>query len=141
MESCKTYQLSLSGLMYHLRPVVPCWFFILDDLSIGINGMFKVPHYYCVPVEFSFYGCWPYLLWCSYVGCVYIYNCYIFFFDWSFDHWVVSFIVSWTIFILKSVLSEYCRSSFLCISMCMEYLVPSPHFQSLCVLLSEVCLL
>ena len=33
-------------------------------------------------------------MWCSYVGHIYIYNCHIFFLDWSFDHYVVSFIVS-----------------------------------------------
>ena len=31
----------------------------------------------------------------SYVGCIYICNCYIFFLDWSFDHYVVSFFVFW----------------------------------------------
>ena len=52
---------------------------------------FKVPHYYCVIVSFPLYGCWylPYILRCSYVGCIYTFNCYIFFFfDLSLDHYV-----------------------------------------------------
>ena len=46
------------------------------------------------------------ILSCSYAGCIYIYNCYVFFLDWSFDHYVVSFFVSFTAFILKSILSD-----------------------------------
>ena len=34
-----------------------------------------------------------YILWCSQVGCIYIYNCYIFL-ERSFDHYVVSIFVS-----------------------------------------------
>ena len=30
------------------------------------------------------------MLRCSYFGCIYIYNCYIFFLDWTLDHYVVS---------------------------------------------------
>ena len=47
----------------------------------------------------------PYVLRCSYVGYIDIYNCYVFFLDWSLDHYVVSFFVSYNI-ILKSILSE-----------------------------------
>ena len=52
----------------------------------------KVPHYDCVAVDFSFYCCQhlPYILKCFYVKFTYIYNCYIFFLDWSFDHYVLS---------------------------------------------------
>ena len=41
------------------------------------------------------------VLWCSYVRCIYIYNCYIFFLDWSFDHYAVSFFVSFHSLYLK----------------------------------------
>ena len=56
----------------------------------------KVSHYYCVFVYFPFHTCWhlSYILWCSYVGCICIYNYYIFFLELSFDHYVVSFFVS-----------------------------------------------
>ena len=68
----------------------------------GVN----VPHYYCIGVSFSFYGCQQllYILRYSVIRCIYIYNCYIFFFDRSFDP-VVPFFVSWK-FILKFVLSD-----------------------------------
>ena len=46
-----------------------------------------------------------YILWCSYVGCICIYDCYIFFLDWSFDHYVVTFLSLFTAFVLKSILS------------------------------------
>ena len=67
----------------------------------------------------------------------------IFFLDWHFDHYVVSFLVSYNnlYFKIYFVWYEYCYSSFLLISICMEYLVPSPHFQSVCVSRSEVSLL
>ena len=35
----------------------------------------------------------PYVLNCSYVGCINIYNCYVFFLHWSLDHYVVFFLV------------------------------------------------
>ena len=74
------------------------------------------------------------MLWCSYVGCIYIYNCYIFFLDWSFDHYVVSFFVSFHSLCLKVyfIWYEYCYSCFLLVSICMEYLFPALHFQSVC---------
>ena len=37
---------------------------------------------------------------------IYIYNCYIFFLNWSFDHYVVSFFALFTAFIWKSILSD-----------------------------------
>ena len=44
----------------------------------------------------SFYG-WqqlPYILRCSYVRCIYIYNCYFLFLDWYLNYYMVSFFVS-----------------------------------------------
>ena len=40
------------------------------------------------------------------VGCIYIYNCYVFLLDWSFNHYVVSVFVSCDLLYLKSVLSD-----------------------------------
>ena len=46
------------------------------------------------------------------------------------------------VFILKSILSdEYCYSCFLLVSICMKYLFPGLHFQSVCILKFEVDLL
>ena len=54
----------------------------------------KVPHCYCITINFSFYGCLHLLcaLRGSYVGCTYICR-YIFFLDWSLHHYLVSFVV------------------------------------------------
>ena len=91
------YKLSPSCLIYHETPALPYWFsfWIIYPLMLV--------------------GCWsPLLLLCychllllcplifalSYIGCIYIYNCYIFL-DWSLDH-LMSFFVSCNIFYLKS---------------------------------------
>jgi hypothetical protein len=47
----------------------------------------------------------PFMLLCSYVGCIYIYSCYIFFLDWSLDHYIVS-LSAVTAFILKFILCD-----------------------------------
>ena len=54
----------------------------------------------------------------SNVGCIYIYNCYIFFLDWSFGYYVVSFFVSFHILCFKVYFTwyEYCCSCFLLVS-------------------------
>ena len=53
----------------------------------------KVSYYYCVTINFSFYVCYSlsYVLRCSYVGCIDIYNCYIF----LWDGWMAS-LTQWT---------------------------------------------
>ena len=49
-----------------------------------------------------------------------VYNCYIFFLDWSFDHYIVSILVSCNSLYFKIyvVQYKYCYSSFLLISIC-----------------------
>ena len=136
---CK-YQLSLSSIMCHLRLL---FINFLSGWSLHwCNWGVKVTHYYCVAVDFPFYSHYhlPYILGCSYVVYIYIYNCYIYFFDWSLDHYVVSFLVSCNCLYFKVYFGwgEYCYSRFLLISICMEYLFPSPLFQSVCVPRSEV---
>ena len=97
----------------------------------------KVLHYFCVTVDsplwlLAFTLCW-----------VHIYNCYIFFLDWSHDPYVVSFLVSSNSLYFEVCFAwrKYCYSSFLLIFICMEYLFPYTHFQSVCVPRSEVVLL
>ena len=72
--------------------------FCLDDLSIGVGGVFiKDLHYYCVAVNFPFNSCYhlPYVLRCSYLGCIYIHNYYTIVLSFSLiDHYVTSFVVS-----------------------------------------------
>ena len=141
------YKLSLSYIMCHWKPV------LIDVLSGWSVHWWKwgvkVPHYYAT-ASFSFYGsqCLPSMLRCSYIGCIYIYNLqfssllglilwslcsvlsletvFIFFF-WNSLYFKVYFV--WY---------KYCYPHFLLISICMEYLFPSPHFQCVCVRRSEV---
>ena len=114
-------------------------------LSFVESGVLKSPYCYCIADFFSCQFC-SYLLnifRCSYVGCINIYNCYIFFLDWSLDHYIVSSFVSCNSLYFKVyfVWYENCYSSFPLISICIEYLFPSPHFQSICVPRPEVGLL
>ena len=102
----------------------------------------KVSSYYCVPVNFSFYvcECLSYALSCSCVGCTGIHNCYVFLLDWSLDHYVVSFLISCHLLYFKVCFIWYedYYSSFLLLPICMEFIFPSSHFQSICVSRSEV---
>ena len=81
------YQLTL---MCHLRSVLPCWFSVWIIFPLMKVG-FKVPHYYCVIVGFSFCGCYylPYRD-AGMLG-TYIYNWYSFFLGWPLDCFVVLF--------------------------------------------------
>ena len=47
-----------------------------------------------------------YVLRCSCVGCIDIHNCYVFLLDWCLDHYVVSFLLSCNLLILRSILSD-----------------------------------
>ena len=113
--------------------------FCFDDLSIGVSGVLKSPTV-IVLLSISPFMCLSYVLRCSYVGCIDIYNCYVFLLDWSLDHYVVSFLISCNIlyFTVYFVWYEDCYSSFLLLPICMKYIFPSSHFQSLCVLRAKV---
>ena len=79
--------------MFHLRLMFP---YFLSGRSVHCcKWGVKVPHYYCVTVNypFSVYWCLSYELRCFCVGCINIYNCYVLL-DWSVGHHVVSFLVS-----------------------------------------------
>ena len=97
---------------------------------------------YCVTVNSSFYACQclSYELRCSYVGCIGIYNSFVFFLDGSLDHYIVSFLIYCNVlnFNVCFVWYEDCYPSFLLLPICMEYIFPSSHFQSICVFRSEV---
>ena len=63
----------------HFKSFVSLLIFHLDNLSIDISGVLKVPCYYCVNINFSLCVvsiCFVFR--CSYVGHIYIYNCYVF---------------------------------------------------------------
>ena len=102
----------------------------------------KVSYSYCVTVNFSFMFvsvlCIEVHLCCVHRS----YNYYVFLLDWSLDHYVVFFLISCNLnFKVYFVWCEDCYSCLLLLHMCMEYIFPSSHFQSVCVLRSEVVFL
>ena len=135
------YQWNPSYLMHHLRLVFPYNFLFWWSIDCCEWGA-KVPYYFCVIVNLSLYVCYclSYVLRRPYVGCIDIYNCYVFLLDWSLDHYVVSFLISCNILYFKVyfVWYEDCYSSFLLLPIFMKYIFPSSHFQSLCVLRAKV---
>ena len=58
------------------------------------------------------------------IGCIDIYNCYVFLLDWSLDRYVVSFLISCNLLYFKVYFVRYedCYSSFLLVPICMEYI-------------------
>ena len=98
-------------------------FFVWMICSV-LKVRFKVPYYFCVNVDFPFYGCLhlPYVLRCSYLRCINIYNRSVFFLDWPPDKYVVSYLDSCNRLYFKvyCVWYENCYSSFLLVSICME---------------------
>ena len=127
-----------------LKTCVSVLTFCFDDLSVGVSGGLKSPTitvllsvspFMSVSVRFILRG--------SYVGCIDIYNCYGFLLDWSLDHYVVSFLVFCNILYFKVyfVWYEDCYFRFLLLPICMEYIFPSSHFQSVWVFRSQVSFL
>lgn len=70
----------------------------MDDLYIGISGVLKSPSIIIIffTVGFPFNGqlYFSYVFRWSYVGCMFIYNCNMFFLDLSLYHYLVSFLGS-----------------------------------------------
>ena len=66
-----------------------------------------------------------------------------FFLYWSFYHYIVSFFIFLysLCFKIYFVSYDYCYPQFLAIFICLKYLFPSAHFQSMCVLCPKVGLL
>ena len=83
--------------------------FCFDNLSIGVSWVLKFPT--IIVLLLVFVLCIEVLL---YVGCIDIYNCYVFLLDWSLDHYVVSFLISCNLYLkVYFVWYEDCYSSFL----------------------------
>ena len=132
MEYAKV--ISTVNLMCDLWPV-SILILSVDDQSIAISGVLKSPSiiffFFCqFPLNGYLYLSYVYR--CSYVGCLCIYNCNISFLDLSLYHYLVSFLVSSSSLYLKVCFiwyeNWYCSFFFFLISICMEYLVPGPHF-------------
>ena len=139
------YQGDPFNLIYHYNLYISFPYFLFWWSVHWCEWSVKVSYDYCVTVNFSFYVCsfLSYVLRCSYDGCIDIYNCYVFLLNWSPDHCVVSFLISCNLLYFKDyfVWYEDCYSSFPLLPICMEYIFPSSHFQSVCVLRSELGLL
>ena len=97
----------------------------LNDLSINVNGMLQSPPI-IVLLLFLLYihEYLSYVFRCFYIGCMYIYNCYLFLL-WSLNNNVVLFFVSY-----NSLYFKVYFVWFLLISICIEYFLSSPYFQS-----------
>ena len=107
------------------------------NLSTGVECGVKVFYCYCVTVNFSFYVFTVCLMYWSALRCIDIYNCCVFLLDWSVGHHIVSFLISFNLLYFKVYFVRYedWYSSFLLLPTCKEYIFPSSHFQSICLLL------
>ena len=69
--------------------------FCLEVLSIVDSGVLKSPTMsVLISVSLEVLQDFPYIFGCSYVGCIYVYNGYIFLMDTSLNYYEVSFSVS-----------------------------------------------
>ena len=125
-------------LLYHLRLVFP--FDFLFWWSVHLFEWGDKPPTIIELLLISYVFIMSYVLRCFYVGCIDVYNCYVFLLDWSLDHYVMSFLISCNLLYFKVYFVWYqdCYSSFLLLPFCMEYIFLSSHFQSICVLRSQV---
>ena len=84
--------------------------FCLDYLSISLSGVLKSMSIIVLLSIFPLRVNIFLMYWGACVGCIYIYNCYIFFLDWSLDHYVGPSLYLITVFILKFVLTDMSTS-------------------------------
>ena len=79
------------------------WFFCLEYLSIDTSGVLKSPTIIVFLSVSPFMSVSMfYIFWCSYVGCIYVDKYNILSLYRSFYHYIVSFVI----FVLKSILSD-----------------------------------
>ena len=126
------------------KACISLWIFCLDDLSIGVGGVFIKGLHYTVLLSIS-----PLIVviiclmdWSTPTLDAYIFII-VFFLDWYLDHYAMSLFISENRLYFKVyvIWYEYYYFCFLLISFCIEYLFPAPHFQSMCVPRFEVNLL
>ena len=118
------YQWDPSHLMYHLLYFLISFLFwwSVHWCEWGV----KESYYYCVTVNFSFHVSWylSHVLMDSCVGCLDIYNYYVFLLGWSLDHYLVYFLIAFNLLYFKVyfVWYEDCYCSFLLLPICLEYI-------------------
>ena len=85
------------------KTCVSLFIFCFDDLSVGVSGVLKSPTIIVLLSisPFMSVSFLSYVLRCSYVECIDIYNCYVFLLDWSLDHHVVSFLIFCNLLYIK----------------------------------------
>ena len=138
------YQLSLTDLLYHLKFVVSLLIFCLADLSIGVSGVLKSP----TPIVLLLISPFIFVSIClTYCGAPML-GAYIIVISSSwidllgFNHYVVSFFVYFTAFILKSILSDMTIATLSFFwSLFAWNIFFQPYFQSVCIPCFEVGLL
>ena len=148
---CNVLNISIKSncLTISFRISVALVIFCPEDLSIDVSGVLKSPTivfpsispFMSVSICFMYRGC--YIRCISYIRYIYVDKYKIIFVYWLFYHYVVSFFIFLynLCFKVYFVWYEYCNSCFLVISVCMKYLLPSPLFQSMCILSPKVSLL
>ena len=117
--------------------------FCLYDLSIDVSGVLKSPTITVLLLICPVMAVGICLLyWGAPMVDVYIFTIVIS------SYWVDPVIIMYclslplvTVFKVCFVWYKYCYPSFLIVSICLKYLFPSPHFQSVCVFSTEVSLL
>ena len=94
--------------MFHLQLLFPCWFSGLEDMSVDVNGVLKIPCCDCITIGLSLYVHQGllYMFRCFYVGCIYVYKGYILL-DWSLVHYIIIFCYG-LCFEVYFVLYKYC---------------------------------
>ena len=128
------YQLGLTGPLYHLKFVVPCWF-CLVELATGANGVLKSPSITVLLLTSPFILVNNCLTYCSALmlgACIFII--------------VISLcsvlcLFSQPLFKVHFIRYEYCYYCFFLVSICMKYIFPALLFQCVCVPWLEVGLL
>ena len=107
--------------------------FYMDDLSIDECGMLKSPLLLCYSQSLSLWL----LVFALYIEVLpYWVHIYLQLLpDWFLDHYVVSFLISCNSLYLTSILSDsIVTPAFFWFPLAWNYLFPSHHFQSACVL-------
>ena len=125
------YQLGLTSPLY--KAWVSLLIFCLLILSTGVSGVLNSPTIIVLLLISPFVLvsiCLMY--WGAPMLGAYIFNSYICFLDWSLDHYIVAFFVSYhgLYFKVYFVWYEYCYSCFILVSICMKYFFSSPSLSA-----------
>ena len=118
-----------------------CWFFVWKICLLLTVGYYN-PYYECVSVYIfpEVLQGFPFIFGCFSIGCIYVYNVYVFLMDSSLEYTEVFFCVSFygLCFEIYFVWCKYYNPSFFSLSICLEYFFPTLHFRFMWVFCSEV---